>query len=323
MNTPSISIPATRSRTWFAADLVALTRPSQFFPIWATLAAGYVSMLTVQDPFPSFSHFFNLTFWVTLLAVSMGSGAVFIYNQVADAPTDRLNNKLLIIPMGLVKPYEAILWGHLLAAATLATGVFLGKSILTLFLICGLIGIAYSFPPARWKDRPVMALLVHIIGGGACFLAGALSLVPFSTDLLAQAAPYALAWAGVYTLVSVADSTGDQQTGKRSPAVAWGETRAMKAGVMLIVLAGLVAILFQTVPFLVAFLPVLPFYLLILKKGRSFLFGPVKWSFLSLGLVVSFWSPVFALLLVANGLLLKLYYHYRFGMNYPNLETGN
>ncbi|NUQ80491.1 MAG: UbiA family prenyltransferase [Bacteroidetes bacterium] len=323
MNTPNVSVSAERSRSWFAADLVALMRPSQFFPIWATLAAGYGSMLASQTPVPSFTHFFNQTFWLTLLAVSMGSGAVFIYNQVADATTDRMNNKLLIIPMGLVKPSEAILWGHLLGAATLATGVFLGKSILTLFLICGLIGVAYSFPPARWKDQPVMALLVHVIGGGACFMSGALALVPFSQDLLIQAVPYALAWAGVYTLVSVADSAGDRETGKRSPAVAWGEKPALHVGVWLIVSAGVVAAFVPSVPFLLAFLPVLPFYLLILKKGRLYLFGPVKWSFLTLGLVVALWIPVFALLLVVNGLLLKLYYHYRFGLNYPNLEAGN
>jgi len=310
-----------KSLLWLGADLFFLTRPSQFFPIWATLTAGYLVSRIQPYEFPLFSLSFSGEFWLTLLSVSLGSGSVFVYNQAADMETDRINGKLLILSDGLVSR-EAALWlGHGLTAAALLIAGFLSKWLVMIYLLAALAGFAYNFPPASMKNRPYAGILINAAGGFLCFLAGGLSAAELGPAMILAAMPYGLAWGGVFALVTIPDKEGDQATGKRTIAVVHGSLVTRRFAFSASALALVISLLTGDWIFISSGLISLPFYLALTRKNEPpGIFLPVKLSFISLIGVAGMIAPVFFILNSLNFAVCRWYYRFRYRIRYPDLS---
>ncbi len=310
-----------KSKLWLTADLFFLTRPTQFFPIWATLTAGYLVSGIQPFQFPLFSLSFSGEFWLTLLSVSLGSGSVFVYNQAADMETDRINGKLLILSDGLVSR-EAALWlGHGLTAAALLIAGFLSKWLVIIYLLAALAGIAYNFPPASMKNRPFSGIFINAAGGFLCFLAGAISAADLNSAMILAAVPYGLAWGGVFALVTIPDMKGDLAAGKRTLAVAYGSLVTRRFAFLASAFALLISFSTGDWVFISSGLISLPFYLALTRKNEPpGIFLPVKLSFISLIGAAGLLAPVFFILNSLNFAVCRWYYRFRYRIRYPDLS---
>lgn len=307
---------------WLVLDLIFLMRPTQFFPIWATLTAGFV---VPQLSFQSVSFFsigFTSDFWLTLLSVSLGSGAVFIYNQVEDVESDFINGKLMILNFGLITENVALWFGHSIAAVSLFIAASVSYELLYIYISCGVLGLAYNFYPFSLKNNPYSAIVVNALGGFLCFLAGSVSASDSLTVLIGTAIPYGLAWGAVFALVTVPDQAGDQKTGKKTLTVVKGEGFTRHFAFWVNAVAVAIAVYFKDPVFLFAGIVSLPFYFKILNAQKgSGIFFPVKLSFVLLLLGSSVFVPVFFILNSVNFAICRLYYRFRFRLDYPSFSA--
>lgn len=319
--TPSGVFLPVKDFRWMILDLIFLMRPTQFFPIWATLTAGFLVPQIVTQKLPWFSLTFSPDFWLTLLSVSLGSGAVFIYNQIEDIETDRINGKLMILNDGLVSEQVALWFGHGIAAASLFLASSVSYSLLYIYIGCGVLGLAYNFYPFSLKDNPYSAILVNSLGGFLCFLAGSVTVSHSLSGVVLTAIPYGLAWGAVFALVTVPDQTGDRKTGKKTLAVVNGEKFTRQFAFFITVLAVGLSVVNGDPIFLFAGLVSLPFYFQLLKKENgSGIFFPVKLSFVLLLFASSLFIPVFFILISVNFAVCRVYYRLRFHLNYPSFS---
>jgi len=311
-----------RDFRWFLADLLFLMRPTQYLPIWATLFAGFVVTSLQQNGFIFNSIPVTTEFWFLLLSVSLGSGAVFVYNQVVDIDSDRLNGKLLILPRNLVSIFEANWFGHIIITAALLIGFFISNSIFIVYIICGVLGYLYNSNPFNWKNNPYLSILINFFGGGLCFIAGGLTVVPFSTNLILSGIPYALSWAAVFSLVTIPDIYGDHKSGKKTIAITVGIEKTKWIAIYIVILSLAASLILKDYIFLISAGLAFPLYLRILKNDSAGVFTPVKYSFIFLTLVPVYFSPFLIVPVILNLLLCKIYYKFRFGIDYPNLSSN-
>ncbi len=311
-----------RDFRWFPADLFFLLRPTQYLPIWATLFAGFVVTSLNSNPTAFNSVPITNTFWFILLSVSLGSGAVFVYNQVVDVDSDKLNGKLLILPRNLVSTFEANWFGHFIISVALLIGFFISTSIFIVYLFCGLLGFLYNSNPFNWKNNPYLSIVINFLGGGLCFIAGGLTVEPISLNLILDSIPYALSWAAVFSLVTIPDIYGDHKSGKRTIAIAIGIEKTKWIATFAVILSLAASLILKDYIFLVSAGLAFPLYLRILNNESAGVFTPVKFSFIFLTLVPIYFSPLFILPVALNVILCKLYYKFRFGINYPNFSSN-
>lgn len=310
-----------------AFDYLFLTRPVLFLPIWTIFLAGLINphrdfqddlfsqWLNIQE------NLFKVEFWLTFASLSMLMGAVFIINQLYDIDSDRQNNKLFLIPDGLITKREAILESLVLLILAFITAfqkdltfVFLG---LMLFLITGL---GYSIPPFSWKDKPVAGLIVNLVGGLLTFLVGwQLYAVPEGSAFKASL-PYLMGICGVYLLTTIADKAGDEMAGKMTFAVRFGVKKTVSTALIFEVFCVLFAFIARDYFILLPALAAIPFFIRsILKRELDSIAQASRIGILSLSIAVTIYFPAYLVLMVLIFLLSKWYYRHRFHLNYPTL----
>jgi 4-hydroxybenzoate polyprenyltransferase len=122
---------------------------------------------------------------------------------------------------------------------------FLSAWQMILFAQLFLLGVAYSAPPLRLKDRPLAGLFANAYAFGALIPLAATREISFDSSYLpawSLAAYFTLAVAGVHILTTLPDREGDRATGKKTV-----------AGVMSGKMAKLLALLFIAASAVVAF----------------------------------------------------------------------
>lgn len=111
------------------------------------------------------------------------------------------------------------------------------------------LGIAYSYPPIRWKASPVLSALTVFVGQGiGGFLAGWTAAVGSFAGIESERALFGMASAalttlGLYPLTQVYQIEEDTQRGDRTLAVVLGAARALWFGWGCLLLAGVCAVI--------------------------------------------------------------------------------
>ncbi|NOZ56306.1 MAG: UbiA family prenyltransferase [Calditrichaeota bacterium] len=301
-------------------DYVFVLRPTLFVAVWTVFLAGrwaQLRFLPVAYEVPWWR------IWLFGAAVSAVMGAVFVVNQLQDVETDLANNKLYLIARGEIRRRTANLEAYALLALGLLLALWLD---VTLFVILGLLffvgGVAYSYRPWLWKNRPFFGLFSNAFGALFVFLAGWGVGNAWHPVAFQYAIPYILAVVSVYFLTTIPDEPGDRASGKITFVVAYGDkaTRTWAlAAVAFSVVAGAfnrdLVILFPAVASL-------PLFAVAASRGaRDDVLRATKMSILLLSLTVCIAYPGYLLLLVLVFGASKWYYKKRFGLNYPSLET--
>jgi len=201
-------------------DYVFVLRPTLFFAVWTVFLCGvragdhWGTPLDFADPW---------RFWALAGAASLIMGSVFVVNQLKDIATDLANDKLYLIATNQVPVEHAKIEAFLLLAGGLGCGLLAGpEGVIVAALLFGLGGVAYSYEPFLWKNRPFLGMLVN--GGGAVliFLLGWMARGKLELLAVRYAVPYALAVTGVYLLTTIPDEPGDRVSGKVTFVIRFG-----------------------------------------------------------------------------------------------------
>ena len=298
-------------------DYIAILRPILLMPVWTMILLGYYHS---SSEFIIFSPGWQI--WRTLLLYSMLMGTVYIINQITDAETDDVNNKLYLVAGGYVNvkllKYEAVIL--LLASTLLAICWFRERPLyILLIFISIIIGMAYSIPPVRLKGKPIFDLLANATGYGAiAFFAGWITQREFGVQSIISCIPYIFCVGGAFVLTTLPDLKGDFISGDRTTGWLLGEQKSCIASVILLCMAICSSLILKDYIALISSLFCLPLFIYAtLTRRFSAITLAAKSGVLSLSLLTCVVIPYYFILFLITMLTVKWYYKKRFGIEYP------
>ncbi len=303
-------------------DYFFILRPVLFFPGWTTTFAGYLAARHVFD----FKWDNALAADWRLLGVCLSSamlmGAGFIVNQIHDAESDRINQKLFFLSNDVVTRRSVIVQACLLSAGSLILAWMIS---LTMFLIhlpaLVLITVMYNLKPFALKDKPFGSLLSNAFMGLFALAFGWFLVESSMALFFRQALPYFFFNTGLYFLTTVPDAGGDAQTRKKTIAVVYGIPAAIYCAAAFESAAVVLAAMHGNWIILVPCLLVLPFYILmIINKNMPSVIRTIKFGLLFFSLSVGIFFPAYPVLIVVFFFATRAYYRKRFDVNYPSLK---
>jgi len=290
-------------------DHIFFLRPLLILPIWAPLLLGY---------WAAGGRGLDIVFLQLLLLGILLGGGIYGINQLYDVEGDRLNRKNLPLALGLVSRPAAWVITLLCDIGVLVTAGFLGPVTAILTAVGVAMGILYSHPRWRLKDKPWAALALNAIGHGALvYVIGWSSIGILKWAILLRMIPYALAFGGVYLATTIPDADGDIATGKRTLAFAWGETRTVVLAFALIIAASVSSVFLSEPAVFLTGLFSSPFYIYAAIKGGKRYVTANKAAVLLLNLCICFYIFPYIAVLVLSVVLSRLYYSLRLKVRYP------
>ncbi len=289
-------------------DIIALTRPLLLVPIWAPYILGHNSRP---------QGMVSTEFLIGFVAVTLLGIGIYVFNQIHDIDSDRLNDKGLALARGFIK----VGTGQIIVILSFVTAIVIGflVNILTgLLLTLGVIfGIFYSVPKLAAKNRPLLSLFLNALGHGALiFILGATITKPLNLATFVNVLPYFFAYGGVFLFTTIPDIEGDRAMEKNTFAVKYGALRTSYVGLTLILLAGGSALLVKSTPIVITTLITLPLYLGVTFMNKHYV-AVNKVAVLTLALIAAVYCPFFFILLIFTIVFVKLYNKFRLKVDYP------
>lgn len=261
-------------------------------------------------------------FYLAILSYAVLMGSVYVINQLADVESDRANEKLFLLPGGIIKKSEALVMAVLLGFVSMAVVLSIGGTTPWFFGLSLAMGIVYSVPPLALKRLFPFDVVSNALGYGVVAYATGWSVVrgPTPSDL-ERAVPYALCVAGVFVLTALVDVEGDRRSGFRSTGVVLSLRQGVWLALALVILAFFLALLTSNRIATVGSVLSLPF----------FAYAALKVDYQSTRIAYRCSSAVFVLVvgvirlpfLIVVLLLLGLsrfYYSKRFSLAYPSVR---
>ena len=292
-------------------DYFFATRPVLFMPVWtiALLGAGRAA-----------GHLLSSETAGSLLFATAGIfGAVYLVNQIFDRESDRINNKVFFLSRKILSVPEAAILTIGLNLAALAVALLISGYAFVLFVGIVVLGIIYSAPPLRLKDRAWPALFANMLAHGSIvYLIGAGWKENVGLNHLIRSLPYFFAVGAIYLNTTLPDMEGDRGAGKKTVAVVYGERFAQGMALVFVLLAIGIAIFTRDYDFLLPAILSLPFFALALdRKSVRFSVWGTKAALVLLSLSAVLYFYWYVLILAAGFLAVRIYYKRRFGMVYP------
>lgn len=295
-------------------DLVFVGRPVLLVPVW-TVYLHYLAVCGSGElfrPWPAPAAFLHLS---VLTLLFMG---IYVFNQIFDIESDRLNDKLYFLPRNIIGLKTAWIYYTVLTVAGLAVVVAAAREVLWISAAIAALGILYSAPGVRLKDSPYGGLLANAVAYG--YLIPTMAAVYIGRPPGLKTIPYFLAIATGYILTTIPDHDGDLAAGKRTVAVVLDPKSALwlalltaaatvpaslgtgnreMAVVAAVTGVGISCLLFRFTFRGLLFVCKFPILLLTLLAGAHYLF----------------YLPLLLLTII----LTRFYYKRRFGVDYPDL----
>lgn len=170
----------------------------------------------------------NFSLWAGAIVWTCVTLSVYLLNGVMDVEEDRVNHSNRPIVRGDLTIAQAVRAVAVLAILALCGGALLGGLVFWCVAAALILGWAYSGSPLYLKRYPVGLAATATLGGLLTYFVG----YTVNGDrgdhysLIAFAGTMAL-WMGlVGQTKDLADARGDQQAGRRSGPVVWGENAA-------------------------------------------------------------------------------------------------
>ena len=216
---------------------------------WFSTLVGFLKITRVESwlgwifSFGFGSIFLSLPpperFLAVLFAFLFATASIFILNQYFDRKEDQENAFKSNMPVasGRVAPGTALIFSFMLIVLCLVLVISVDANLLSLFMIYLVFGTAYSAPPFRLKNVPVVDFIVSGIGAGFMpFLMGLeLTDKPSSdiSSILLGVVPLILIHSGGHILQAVGDYEVDRKMGVHTFVVRYGKKKgAVVAGFM-------------------------------------------------------------------------------------------
>jgi 4-hydroxybenzoate polyprenyltransferase len=308
-------------------DHIFFLRPLLILPIWtiAILGARAANLHEMASPFKianiseSLPQIFWMLLWTTFLY-----GAVYIYNQIHDIESDRMNGKLFFLADNIVSVSAAYVMWAILTFLAVVWAFSINTTMGVLFLIVAVLGILYSHPKTNFKGKSGKALWSNMFGCGTMpFLIGwAMAVGSISMAAVLKSLPYLAAVGAIYFNTTLPDRKGDEESGKETYAVIWSVGHVVGSALLRLVIAIIFALMAGDYAVLLAAGVALPFFIrAVSSKQISDSMIATQVAILLLAVMACIYFPPYILLVAVSILATKAYYKWRFNFAYPRLKV--
>jgi len=297
-------------------DYIFFARPLLLLPVWTV----YLHYLAFSRENGGLNLRIGDTAIWQLFSLTLVFAGVYVFNQIFDIESDRINDKLHFLPRGMISIRSAWIYYLFLtlAGAAIMFAFFPEKWPVVAAII--ILGTAYSIPCIRLKDNFIGGLMANAAAYG--FL---VPLLLYRNNITASVvfgmAPYFLAIATGYILTTIPDLEGDKASGKKTVAVILGPMGSLWLA-FLTLLATLILSMMTANHELggVALLTLILTIVLLYSFRWRLLMVAIKLPIFLLALLAGWHYPVFAVVLLLTIVLTRAYYKKRFGIKYPGLN---
>jgi 4-hydroxybenzoate polyprenyltransferase len=298
-------------------DLIFASRPLLHLPVWS------IFLVALHHHHSLSGDRIGLMDVGLIVMLSMLASSAYYINQIYDFESDRLNGKVAFLERGYVSQKQLVIAAVATSIGGLVLSFFYAKITIAIAVQLLLLGLFYSVPPLRLKDRPLSGLLSNAYGYGF--------LVPFAVmpeitvhnaGLLGWDNPFYFfcAVGAIYVMTTLSDIGGDSSTGKRTIAVVFGRTRSYLLAILLLGGACWFAISSETLFLtLIAGVSLGAVIAATYVRSERFDLFATKLPILLLTILAGWWYPIYLLFMVALLVGTRLYYKRRFGIIYPQI----
>lgn len=301
---------------WHVFDYVFLMRPTLMPSVWSLFIFGFCHS-------PGHVQIYNtLEMFIPLICLTLVAGAGYIHNQLYDIESDRINNKLFLLPESHISVQSARRWYIYCSLFAILGGLIYGYWLGLLIILSAFLSYAYNAPPFRWKDRPIAGVLANSSGYGyVAFAIGWGSASTLSWPLLIQAIPYAIGCGSFYLLTTVLDAEGDQKAGKITMGVKYGVSVTVGVSILFLLAGILSALMIKNYVIFIPYVMSLPLFIWTMKSMK------ISHAKITLGISTLAFSaaavmcyPPYLGVLFLLLIMVKLYYKHRFNFDYPPFQ---
>jgi 4-hydroxybenzoate polyprenyltransferase len=303
-------------------DYFFVLRPILFFPGWSTTLAGNLVAHQRMNPIDSVTGPVDLPLVLICLTSAMVMGGGFLVNQVRDADTDRLNNKLFFLSQGFVTRKTAYAEAAVLFTLALVLTWPVSREVFLIYLpAIALFTVVYNIPPLALKDRVFGSVAANALMGLSAFAYGWFLADTRVDGFLAASLPYVLFNTGLYFLTTIPDAHGDQNTRKHTVCVAYGARTTTYCAAACHACALAAAVFNRDPLILVPTVLAVPFYVrTLIKPETRFAILTIKFGLLFFAAAVGLYHPGFLIAVAFFFFATRWYYRRRFQLTYPSFE---
>lgn len=317
-------------------DCFFLLRIPLLAPVWTIFLLGWITGTEPLMPGGRFTTALTATFfnqaWLMLAGFSLIVASIYVVNQIVDIESDRINHKLFLLPHGFVSIRTA--W--ILAFACAISGFIIAASkdmvFVAIFAASLFLGYCYNLPPFSLKNHAWGGVIANAAGHGfLTFIAGwycskypsVLTPELIKNGLISAIAP-ALANGAVFLATTIPDAEGDAKTGKQTFCVKFGPKPTARVSALLCA-GACISAFFMEHHFWVMLLPscisLFFFIYFAITLKIKFAFKAFKWPVFLLSSAVTLYVPEYGLLILITFFGSKLYYKWRFNIDYPTFKS--
>jgi 4-hydroxybenzoate polyprenyltransferase len=292
-------------------DFIFAARPMLLLPVW--------SVYLIACRFHYGGTQLDVGALMLLIAVSLVAVGAYFVNQIHDYQSDLMNKKLGFLQRGLINKSEMtaayISVSSVGLILGLATDLRAGAVVIGLLLL----GLFYSVPPFRLKDRPFWGGLANALGYG--FLLP-LAVPGYTMHLSASKASlpvyFFFAVLATYFLTVIPDREGDKKAGKRTIAALLSDRLVILTASAVLCLTLYVSYAFGHRDLLIVSLAsVCLFLTALVAPGAKVILFACKMPILLLSILAGLYYPTYLIFMLVLLFSTRLYYRRRFGMRYP------
>ena len=303
-------------------DYIFLLRPSIMIALWTFYFAGVFIAYRVNGDAIMFNMSNIPRILSLLLLYSFLMGAVYVINQIVDVDTDRINNKLHILPHGIISLANAKIYAAALTLISLI-GIWAAAefsiTVKILFMMSFVLGYMYSVPPFKLKRRPFADLFDNVIGYGliAVIIGFESTGNSFQLHYLKFTLPYLFSMGAVFINTTLMDYEGDKAVNALTTGVFLGFRNAAILSLILMMMSLASAVIIKDIPIIIAAGISLPLYLFaLIKNNIKAVKISVQLSAPILSLILSIIFPYFLLMNILTLTAMRVYYKQRFNIRY-------
>ncbi len=317
-------------------DCFFLLRIPLLAPVWTIFILGWITGTPTLYPggrytSPVGAEAFD-QLWILLTGFSLIVASTYVVNQIVDIESDRINRKLFLLPHGFVSVRTAWVLAILCACAGFAISFLYDTIVVLIFALGLLIGFLYNLPPFSLKNHAWGGVAANVLGHGfLTYMAGwyaAKYPSQLAPGMLAQGfvssiAP-ALANGAVFLATTIPDEAGDRSTGKRTFSVRYGAGFTARTAALMCLGAGVSSFFMEShlwvmaVPTLIS---LIFFFYFAYTLKKEIAFRAFKWPVFLLSASVAFFVPEYGALILVTFFGSKIYYKWRFGIDYPTFKA--
>jgi 4-hydroxybenzoate polyprenyltransferase len=296
-------------------DLIFAARPMLLLPVWSIFIVTRHVVMSDQP--------YGINELLILIGETLIFAGAYFLNQITDYESDLINKKLGFLQRGYINKKEMICGYVIVSIAGLTIGVIISLYIGLIFSAILILGLIYSAPPLRLKDRPIGGFLANIIAYGVLVPLTVVTETarPFLSDHWYLTVFFFLTVGAIYLLTIIPDREGDLKTGKMTMAKLLSDRVLILIGMCFLVVAGGWACMLKlSLLCIIGGVSFLLYLMALIVHKNDMILLACKTPILLLSLLAGYYFPLYIVFLIVLIMATRLYYQWRFNMVYPRLN---